>query len=219
MKHVALLFLALVFTQRSFGQTILDAGFEDQAVASGGFLRPSTGAWTFNNDAGIVRPFSTNSSTGPLNTWSATFAPIEGQQYVSTYAGADFVKQGILFSTPGDYRILCYAAAPDDSVTIPPVGPQTLTSGQFTFTLGNSGIGTVHTIAPGSTWSLYSATFNVPAPGAYDLGIRNTLLASYFINYDAFQIQSVPEPRSTLIFLFGLAAGTALLRFRGAHWR
>lgn len=214
MKYIALLSLALALTQRLIGQTILNGGFEDEAVASGGFLKPSTGAWTFSNDAGIVRPYSPNSSTGPLNTWSATFAPIEGQQYVSTYAAADLVKQGIVFTTPGAYRILCYAAAPNGAVTIPTVGTFTLKGGEFTFTLGNSAIGTVNTVAAGSTWNLYSALFNVPAPGTYDLGIRNTLADTYFINYDAFQIQSVPEPRSTVMILLGLGAGAAVPRWR-----
>src|SRR4051812_31302220 len=196
MKYLSLFFLALALTQRLTGQTILDGGFEDEAVAPGGFLKPSIGPWTYNNDAGIVRPYSPNSSTGPLNTWSATFAPIEGQQYVSTYAAADLVKQGVVFTAPGTFRILCYAAAPDGAVTIPNVGTFALTSGQFTFTLGNTPIGTVNTVAPGSSWSLYSAMFNIPAPGSYDLGLRNTLADTYFINYDAFQIQSVPEPGS-----------------------
>ncbi len=207
MNHFPTLLLALVLAQRLTGQTILNSGFEDEPVAAGGFLKPVTGPWTFNNDAGIVRPFAPNSSSGPLNTWSATFAAMEGQQYVSTYAAADLVKQGVLFAAPGDYRISCYAAAPDGSLTIPTVGTFTLGSGQFSFTLGNSAIGAVNSVAAGSSWSLYSAVFSIPAPGAYDLGVRNTLAAAYFINYDAFQIQSVPEPRSTALILLGLTAG------------
>jgi hypothetical protein len=183
------------------GQTILNAGFEDDPVSAGGFAKPTTGPWTYNNDAGVVRPFSPNSSTGPLNTWSATFAPIEGQQYVSTYAGSDFVRQGILFVTPGDYRISTYAAAPDGSITIPGVGTQTLVDGEFSFVLGNLGIGGVKVVPKGSGWALYSTVFTIPSAGTYDLGIRNTLAASYFINYDAFAIQGVPEPGSLILLL------------------
>jgi hypothetical protein len=176
-------------------QTLIDPGFETYPVSSGGFVRPVTGPWTFGNDAGVVEPFAPNSSTGPLNTWSATFAPIEGQQYASTYAGGDSIRQFVLFDAAGQYRVSAYAAAPSGSVTVPPTGSSTLTDGVFTFTLGNAAIGTPHTMTPGTDWGLFAADFTIPAPGSYEIGIRNNTAAPYFINYDAFQIQPVPEPK------------------------
>lgn len=182
-------------------QTLLNAGFEDNPVAAGGFLKPTTGPWTFSNDAGIVRPFAPNSSTGPLNTWSATFVPIEGQQYASTYAASDLIRQGVVFGAAGNYRISVYAAAPDGTLTIPNVGTSTLTDGEFSFVLGNLAIGQTITVPKGSSWNVYNADFTIPSAGTYDVGVRNTKAAAYFINYDAFSIQSVPEPSLLALLL------------------
>ena len=82
----------------SYGQALTDGSFEAFAVSSGGFVKPTSGPWVFTNDAGVVEPLVPNSSTGPLNTWSATFAAQDGQQYVSTYAGADSISQLVSFS-------------------------------------------------------------------------------------------------------------------------
>src|SRR5438045_2010175 len=84
------------------GQVFTDPGFESYSVNPGEFVRPSLGAWLFGGDAGVVEPPAPNSSTGPGNTWSATFAPVDGQQYASTYAGADTIRQGVVFVTAGD---------------------------------------------------------------------------------------------------------------------
>jgi len=195
-------------------QILIDPGFETYPVSSGGFVRPVTGPWTFGNDAGVVEPFAPNSSTGPLNTWSATFAAIEGQQYASTYAGGDSLRQFVLFDAAGQYRVSAYAAAPSGSVTVPPTGTSTLTDGVFSFTLGNAAIGTPHTMTPGTDWVPFAADFTIAAPGSYEIGIRNNTAAPYFINYDAFQIQPVPEPT---VLQLALAAGAGLMawqRFR-----
>jgi len=189
-------------------QTLSDPGFENYAVNSGGFVRPTTGPWTFGNDAAVVKPPAPNSSTGPLNTWSATFAAIEGQQYASTYAGSDTIQQSVSFASAGQYRVSAFAAAPSGSVTVPPTGSSTLTDGVFTFTLGNAAIGTPNTMTPGTDWRLFTADFTIPAPGSYQIGIRNNTAAPYFINYDAFEIQPVPEPA---VWQLALVAGTALV--------
>lgn len=177
------------------GQGFADPGFESYAVSSGGFVQPSSGAWAFVNDAGVVEPPAPNSSTAPGNTWSATFAAFEGQQYASTYAGSDTIRQSVSFSAAGDYRISVQAAAPNGSLIIPTVGTLTLGNGQFTFTLGNSAIGNVNTVTAGTSWNLYTADFTIATPGSYQLGVRNSASSPYFINYDAFAIQPVPEPQ------------------------
>jgi uncharacterized protein YaiE (UPF0345 family) len=140
-----------------------------------------------------------------LNTWSATFAPLEGFQYASTYASGDTIRQPVTFSASGTYRLSVYAASPSGSVTIPSVGTFPLVDGEFTLTLNNVAIGSVHTIAPGSDWSLYDASFTISVPGSYDLGIRNTKAASYFVNYDAFELQAIPEPSCALLVVSALA--------------
>jgi len=185
-------------------QVLTDPSFENYAVTNGGFVQPATGPWVFGNDAGVVEPPAPNSSTGPLNTWSALFAPVDGQQYVSTYAGADTLRQLVSFGAAGDYRLSVFAAAPSGTLAIPGVGMFALGSGEFTFTLGNTAIGSVHLVPVGNSWGVYTAEFNIPAPGSYQLGIRNTLAASYFINYDAFAIQPVPEPASVALVLLGV---------------
>jgi hypothetical protein len=191
------------------GQTFLDPGFESYAVSPGGFVQPASGAWLFANDAGVVEPFAPNSSTGLLNTWSATFAPVQGEQYASTYAAADSLQQSVVFGAAGDYRLSVNAAAPDGSVTIPPLGAFQLGDGRFTFTLGNTAIGSPHTVTAGSGWSLFTADFTIPIPGSYQLGVRNTATSPYFINYDAFEVQPVPEPSTVALGLLG-AFGLAI---------
>jgi hypothetical protein len=80
--------------------------------------------------------------------------------------------------------------------------------GQFAFTLGTSNIGSPFTVSQGSSWTLYDVTFTIDQPGNYNLGVRNADAATYFINYDSFSIQPVPEPSS--IVLLGLIAMTSL---------
>ncbi|MGD0649983.1 MAG: hypothetical protein ABSA97_02380 [Verrucomicrobiia bacterium] len=196
------------------GQSFTDPGFENYEVSSGGFVKPVSGPWMFSNDAGVVEPYASNSSTGALYTWSAMFSAPEGQQYASTYAAIDTIRQAVSFDTAGDYVISVYAAAPAGSVTIPTVGTLTLEDGEFTFTVGNTAIGSLHTVPTGSGWDSYSAVFSIGDPGSYTLGVRNTKTASYFINYDAFAIQPVPEPTTfQLVLAFGaVAAGVKAAR-------
>jgi hypothetical protein len=196
------------------GQGFTDPGFENYAVSSGDFVKPTSGPWLFSNDAGVVEPYASNSSTGALYTWSATFSAPEGQQYASTYAGSDTIRQVVSFDAAGDYMISVYAAAPDGSVTIPTVGTLTLEDGEFTFTVGNTAVDSLHTVPTGSSWNLYSAVFTISSPGDYLLGVRNEKVAPYFINYDAFAIQLVPEPTTfQLVLAFGVvAAGVKAIR-------
>ena len=192
-------------------QVLSDPGFESYAVTSGGFVQPVSGPWVFANDAGVVEPFAPNSSTALLHTWSAMLAPVEGQQYASTYASLDSLSQVVSFAAAGDYRISVYAAAPSGSLTIPSVGTFTLESGEFTFLFSNTPIGSLHPVPDGSSWSVFSANFNVPTPGAYEVGVRNTRAAPYFINYDAFAVESVPEP-TVLQLSLALGVGGVLVR-------
>ncbi len=186
------------------GIVVLDPGFESTPVSPGGFVTPMTGPWLFTNDAGVVRPYAPPSSTGVLNTWSATFDAIEGEQYASTYAGSDTIDQGITFSTAGDYLISVYAAAPEGSVIIHPGDdPLTLLTGGFRFILDGVQFGDTNIIDPGTDWTTFSAPFSVDA-GQHRLGIRNTVTAPYFINYDGFSI--VPEPATGLLAWLGLGA-------------
>lgn len=192
------------------GDGFIDSGLENYALNSGGFVMPNSGNWTFGNDAGVVEPYSPNSSTGLLHTWSATFAAIEGQQYASTYAGADQIRQGVSLSTAGDYRISVYAAASEGTVAIRPGDtPLALQDGEFTFTLAGVHIGDLNTVVKGSGWNKYDAVFTIEKPGVYQLGILNTKTAPYFINYDSFSLQPVPEP-STLAMLLSVVLGGLL---------
>ena len=71
-------FVAISFVAALNGQVFTDPGFENYDVNPGGFIQPTFWAWLFGNDAGVVEPPAPNSSTGPLNTWSATLAAVEG---------------------------------------------------------------------------------------------------------------------------------------------
>jgi hypothetical protein len=194
----------------AFSQSLSDPGFESYALSAGQYIKPVAGVWTFVNDAGVVEPFAANSSTGALNTWSATFGPLEGQQYASTYAGSDTIRQLVTFANAGQYEISVYAASPSGTLTIPGVLTSNVVDGEFTFTLGNAAIGATHNVEAGASWSRYAASFDIPAPGNYQLGIRNTLAAVYFVNYDAFAIQAIPEPSAIAMGLVAML----LLAFR-----
>jgi len=193
------------------GQGFTDPGFENYVLSDGGFVMPRSGAWLFTNEAGVVHPPAPNS--GGAGTWSARFDPVEGQQYASSYAGGDTIRQSVALTGPaGDYQLSVYAAAPDGTVTINPNTIQ-LQSGEFTFTLGNATIGSLHTVQMGSGWNLYTADFSIAAPGNYLLGVKNTRTAPYFINYDAFAIQRVPEPSVIAMGLFS-GVGAVVCRRR-----
>ena len=142
-----LLQVALISTlsQRSTcAQVLVDPGFESYAVSSGGFLKPTSGAWAFRNDAGVVEPFSPPTSTAVLNTWSATFAPYEGEQYASAYAGSDWFDQEVFFPAPGQYLLSVYAASPGGTVIING-GTQQLVAGDFRFAVGGGVTGPTFT--------------------------------------------------------------------------
>lgn len=181
--------------QPAFAQVLIDPGFENYAVSAGGFTRPSSGPWTFTNDAGVVEPISPNSSTGALNTWSATRAAFEGQQYACTYANADTIRQQVTFASSGIYRLSLEAFAPGGALTIPGVfANKPLVDGQFRFWFNNSEIGPIWTVPAGQDWTLYSTDINVANPGTYNVGMSNSLTDTFFINYDAFSVTTVPEP-------------------------
>jgi hypothetical protein len=177
------------------GQTVLDGGFESYAISPGGFVQPTSGPWTFGNDAGVVEPLSPNSSTGPLHTWSATRAAFAGQQYASTYAGGDTIRQSVTFSSPGVYELSVLAFSPDGTLTIPGVfANQPLTNGEFRFWFDGGFAGPTWTVPAGQDWAKYSVTISVAQSGAHAVGVGNTLTDRYFINYDAFQVEPIPEP-------------------------
>lgn len=203
-------------TDTAQGQMLTDGGFENYVVNSGGFVQPGLGPWLFANDAGVVEPFAPNSSGGALNTWSATFPAIEGQQYASTYATLDSLRQVVSFPAAGPYRISVFAAGPSGSLTIPSVGTFTLGDGEFTFLFNNTPVGSLHIVPAGSSWSSFIADFTVATPGAYQVGVRNTRAAPYFVNYDAFMVEPVPEPA---VLPLSLALGVGVLVVRAFRWR
>lgn len=192
------------------GVVVSDGGFEGYSVAAGGFVKPASGIWSFANDAGVVRPYAPNSATALLFTWSATRNAYEGQQYASTYAGSDMITQDAAFPAAGKYELSVEAFAPGGTITIPDVLYNCpLTDGAFRFRFDHVNVGLVQTVSMNSDWTRYSTIVDVPAAGTYEVGVLNTATAPYFINYDAFAVQSIPEPATagTLLVL-----GFALLR-------
>jgi hypothetical protein len=188
---------------------LVDPGFESVVVASGGFSHTGNSAWTFTNDAGVVRPFTNPTSTGALNTWSATFSPVEGSQYASTYAALDTIRQTASLA-PGSYVLSVSAAAPSGSITIPPFAAMPLVTGGFQLTFGAQSSPTIN-MPPGTDWQTYSATFVLNSPGNIAVGIRNPVTASYFINYDDITLTRIPEPAA---WLLGSVGSLAPLRCR-----
>src|SRR5262245_20774367 len=89
----------------AMGITFVDGGFENYSVPAGSFVRPSTGPWTFVNDASVVRPFALPTSLGTFMTWSATLPAFEGEQYACTYAGGDVLSQIVHFDSAGTYTM------------------------------------------------------------------------------------------------------------------
>ena len=184
-------------------QSLIDPGFESYDVFPGGYVRLPAGSWTFTNDAGVVEPVSPNSSTGALHTWSATRAAYEGQQYVSTYANIDTVRQSVIFPAAGTYRLSVAAFSPDGMLTIPGVFTnQPLADGHFRFWFGAGETGADLTVPAGADWGVYTTDVTVAAPGTYSVGVSNTVVAKYFVNYDAFQVTAIPEP-ATFVLLSG----------------
>jgi MYXO-CTERM domain-containing protein len=65
----------------------------------------------------------------------------------------------------------------------------------------------------GASWSPFAADFTVNSAGSYLLGIRNSSLSSpYFINYEAFSIQPIPEPSTLALGLLGLLGAGLIQR-------
>jgi hypothetical protein len=180
---------------------LTDPGFESVAVPAGGFSHAGDPAWTFVNDAGVTRPFTNPTSTGALNTWSATFSPIEGSQYASTYALLDSIRQTVAIPA-GTYVLSVYAASPAGSVTIPPIGTSQLVTGAFQLTFGAQS-GPIIEMPPGTDWLLSSATFVQSSAGSVAIGVRNSETAPYFVNYDAFTLELIPEPAAIMHFIIG----------------
>jgi hypothetical protein len=188
-------------------QTINDPGFESYSVSPGGFVRSSSGAWSFYNDACVVEPFAPNSSNGVFSTWSATRAAYEGQQYACTYAGGDLIAQSVYFPEVGTYEISVRAFAPAGTILIPPQPTIPLIDGQFRF-YDDGSIGPTFTVPVDQNWALYTTQFTVSAPGYQLIGVTNPLTASYFINYDAMALHRVPEPGMMAVLGIALAAIT-----------
>jgi hypothetical protein len=199
-RILALLTTVAGFSCSTRAQPVIDGGFENYTVSPGGFVQPSSGPWSFTNDAGVVEPFSPNSSTGPLDSWSATRAAYQGQQYASTYAGADQIRQAVTFTTPGVYQLSVRAFAPAGALTMPGVFTNaSLTDGQFRFWFGTAATGSTFTVPAGSDWAGYTARVTVPAAGVYDVGATNWTSDKYFINYDDFGVTPVPEPAGMML--------------------
>ena len=191
-------------------QTVADAGFEQVPVASGQFVKVG-GPWAYTNDAGIVRPFGSSTTTEPLNTWSATRDAFEGAQYASTYAGGDTITQPVTFDQPGVYELSVMAFSPAGIQEIPgnPGLYKPLGNGEFRFEFGGGPVGPTWVVPVGSEWTRYATTVDVTQPGTYPVGIANTRVDVYFVDYDAFRIAAVPEPSAAALLLLtaGCAAG------------
>lgn len=184
-----------------------DPGFESYAVADGGVLFDNGGPWAFENNARVVDAFAPNSGTP--DTYSATFAPFEGEQYTSTYGGLDRIVQDV-YLTPGSYTVSVYAAAPDGEWIHPVSGPLTLVDGGFDFVLDGANVSLENVLSPGTDWTHYFATFSIDTEGVYEVGVRNTRTAVYFINYDGFGL--VPGPGVAGVFGLGLVLGAGRRR-------
>lgn len=185
----------------AMAQVLSDPGFEAIPVGTGMYVRPRTGVWMYENDAAIVRPYAPNTSLATFQTWSATFAPIEGEQYACTYAGGDRISQYVTFPHPGTFELAVWAAAPSGTLTD---GDETrpLVQAAFRFVFSGIDAGPVFTLEPGTGWTRFSTMVEVTAPITLAVGVHNQYLASYFIHYDGF---SVPAPSAIA------ALGVALL--------
>ncbi len=197
----------------ALAQVVADPGFESYSLAAGDYLIPSSGPWLFNNNAGVVKPFSPPTSTAPLNTWSGTFAAFEGAQYASAYAGADWFDQSVSFPAPGDYLLSVYAASPGGTVVLNG-GTHQLTTGDFRFAVGGVVRGPTFTPLLDSDWARYSTVVSIPAAGSRLVGFHTTKTDSYFINFDAFSVTPVPEPSGMALVCCVAAAGLAVCRCR-----
>lgn len=202
---ITVVLLGLTFASNSLAESFVEAGFEGYSVAPGQFVRPSSGVWTFTNDAAVVRPFAPPTYTGSFSTWSATRPAYEGQQYACTYAGADALTQSVSFLQAGTWAISVYAFAPSGQLDFgggsPPVP---LANGQFRFAIDGVDVGPTFTVPAGSDWTEYQTQFAILA-GAHSLGIHNPTIGTYFINFDSFSLTAVPEPGCGLAVL-GIAA-------------
>lgn len=216
-----------------FATEFLDAGFEDYSVPDGSFVRPSVGPWQFSStrfaNTFVVDPTFSPTYSWPNDTRSATFAPQQGEQYVSTYAGLGGLQQNVTFDRPGIYRISTYAASPAGDVLIPtlPGGTQSfpLASGEFRFLVHRpfgydeshaTLVGEKLTTQSGATWSQFNSLFTLNSPGTFQVVVQNTKTANYFIYYDNFDVsfvRAIPESSSQILMM---AAGLILSVRRSA---
>jgi hypothetical protein len=192
----------------SSANLFLDPSFESYNVAPGtsevGFNLP--GPWQFTNDAGVTEPYDPYPGTG-FGVSSATIPAHDGDQYVSTYAGTDYIVQEVTLS-PGQYELSIYAAYGD-------IGAEFFVDGEFAFAWDPnpnvpSLISPTFAVAMSSDWTQYSMILEIvgPSPETHLVGIVNSLTAPYLINYDSASLtslSSVPVPAAA--WLFGSALG------------
>jgi hypothetical protein len=195
----------------------VDAGFESYAVANGTH-RPQTVVddppWNFRYpNAFVVDPTFAPKYQGIFDVQAASVAPFQGEQYVSTYAGAAGIGQILPFDYPGTYRVSAYAASPTGSLEITGAGTHVLVGGSFRFRVDNEIFGSTHFTTAGAGWQQYSSLIEIRAAGNHWVGVDNIASANYFLLYDSFSLESVdvvPEPGTS--FLAALVAMMARRR-------
>jgi hypothetical protein len=188
-----------------------DPGFESIATAPGAFSSLGDPWDLRGTNTFVVQPFipHTSSPTSCCMVRSAVFDSIDGEQYLSTYAGGALFAEDIAFALPGTYEVSVYAASPSGSVFLSHFQPvnAVFVPADFTFELNRQPIGPLHHLEPGTNWTRFSTTFTIGEPGVYQLGINNETFASYIINYDRLSITAVPEPMGLTILAIGMFFG------------
>ena len=139
---------------------------------------------------------------------SAVFPAFDGSQYASTYAGAALFGESLYFASHGTYEVSCFAASPTGSLFLSNFQPVTvqLQPGNFAFQINRQSLGQPVPMMPGTNWTRYSAQFEIPSPGNYEVGVANIIGGPYFIYYDRFSIKllAVPEPTCAASSLFSV---------------
>lgn len=171
-------------------------------VANAGFN--NTSAWRVENDAtlahpGGTAPWSWDTPVSATNIVHATetVLPLEGSGMAITYAGYDRMTQAVMIPATGLYRLSVAANAIAGS------SGSTLVDGQFQFFAAGS-VSPIFTVPTRGGWRTYEWTTTIGA-GPRNVGLTNTLIASYAIAYDNFRI--VPEPAT--VTLLAVAASLA----------